>query len=949
MGRMPVRFAWRLPPLLAVAARLKRLVCVWITALWAVLGPLHAQTELQKAVGEFKSYTQSSGMRTDAAPKSSPRTPATPRWHGRLYENFRNDYLDAVPHEITQRGGTKSLLRRNQFGFSATGPLAIPGVYDGGGKTFVSVSYEGVRDSVARSFLQTMPTVPERTGNFSAVVDQAGRFLPIFDSRSTRRNPSFDPSIPVTASNLEYLRTPFPANRIDASLLDPVALRFLDYYPSPNASVGPFDRNNYFLVTPESNDADGGIFKVERIVGERHRLSADLSLSNGFLGTAARLPTAADPAASDRRSRNRTGAVRHVFTKSPNTVNSFLFQADSRVSEDGEQGTPDYAGDAGLQGSSALAFPNFSLSPYVAMGHSYPQSRSTSVTYTVENDFSTKQGSVTLRVSARHIRYQVSGFRPAYPAGSFRFGEGLTSLPGVIGTGHAFASFLLGMAEYANKSYVVSPSYFRRHSTSLTVSEKLDPTPGFSLTLQLGITHNSPRYEKYDRQSTVDLSVMNPENGRPGAMVVAGLNGQGRAFQPQFLALEPAASLTWNVGGDAKTVLRADYSRSYEAPWISSIQWATQAFNAEPIYLSPNMQLDPAVRLAEGLPPLATALPDVRPEALNDTNADLVHRSSHQPVYQSATLTLEREMPWSTLATIGASYSGGRDIFVDGEVANLNAIRPEALAFRDMLNDESFQRSLRPYPQYKSLNVGGLFPLGRYFGSTFFASVEKRASAGLSLNFRYDLARQFDDYSAGRQDYFNRHNEWSSSYLYRHRFTLTYMYELPFGRGRFLGFQDWRRHVLGGWSLSGSSSYSTGYPFTLYPQFNNTGDVIPELRVNVVPGVNPLVPNPGPELWFNPAAFDQPADFTMGNAARTYTSLCGPPSQNHDLSLRKRFVLGRGATMEFSALALNFLNHANWNYPDPVIGPLSAPNVNAGKIIGSAGGRVLQLGLRLSF
>jgi len=48
-------------------------------------------------------------------------------------------------------------------------------------------------------------------------------------------------------------------------------------------------------------------------------------------------------------------------------------------------------------------------------------------------------------------------------------------------------------------------------------------------------------------------------------------------------------------------------------------------------------------------------------------------------------------------------------------------------------------------------------------------------------------------------------------------------------------------------------------------------------------------------------------------------------------------------------VGLNFLNHANWNDPDTVIGPADAPNLNAGKIIGSRGGRVMQIGLRISF
>jgi hypothetical protein len=68
-----------------------------------------------------------------------------------------------------------------------------------------------------------------------------------------------------------------------------------------------------------------------------------------------------------------------------------------------------------------------------------------------------------------------------------------------------------------------------------------------------------------------------------------------------------------------------------------------------------------------------------------------------------------------------------------------------------------------------------------------------------------------------------------------------------------------------------------------------------------------------------------------------------------DLSLNKRFPVGGDRVLEFNATAINMLNHANWNYPDPNIGPASAPNVDAGHIIGSHGGRVIQLGLKFSF
>jgi len=67
------------------------------------------------------------------------------------------------------------------------------------------------------------------------------------------------------------------------------------------------------------------------------------------------------------------------------------------------------------------------------------------------------------------------------------------------------------------------------------------------------------------------------------------------------------------------------------------------------------------------------------------------------------------------------------------------------------------------------------------------------------------------------------------------------------------------------------------------------------------------------------------------------------------MSLNKRFALASERTLEFNAAAFDFINHANWNDPSNVIGSATTPNVNAGKIIGSRGGRVIQVGLRLSF
>jgi hypothetical protein len=176
------------------------------------------------------------------------------------------------------------------------------------------------------------------------------------------------------------------------------------------------------------------------------------------------------------------------------------------------------------------------------------------------------------------------------------------------------------------------------------------------------------------------------------------------------------------------------------------------------------------------------------------------------------------------------------------------------------------------------------------------------------------------------------------------------MYELPFGANKpYLNFPDWRRFLAGGWSISGISSVSSGEPLALRALFNNTGGVLNTVRVNVVPGVDPRSPHQGPDQWFNPAAFSHPPDFSLGSGPRTHPFLRNPISQNHDLSLAKRFPIDLDRSIEFTASGFNFINHANWTNPDVVIGTAAAPNANAGRIIGSRGSRVIQLSLRFSF
>jgi hypothetical protein len=918
------------------------LVCPWV--LVAAMNEKSTaapkpDTALERALQEFKTETDAMGIRPGSIRSEAKANARKLAWHGRVFENFRNDVLDAVPHEVTQRGGDKSLLQRNQFGFNVSGPVVIPHVIKPQSNTFFSLSYEGVRERIARTYLRTVPTVSERAGDFSQTVDQAGNGLPIYDQATTRVNPNYDPAQVVSAANLQYLRDPFPENRIPVNRFDPAARDAISLYPKPNASVGPFFENNFFINSPETNVADGFLGKVDQTLGDRHRLTFDFNISNGLLGSARWFPTAANAGPPDRNFQTRRGSFEYVFTLSSHTVNSAAFAASMSTSRSST--------------GSDEPFPVYQIDPFVNFGAAFPESHIARNTFDWSDGLSTRRGKHSLNIYGRFVQYQVNVFWPQYPSGYFNFSSGLTSLPGVINTGDAFATFLLGAPDYAERTFITAPSYFRQTYGQLSLRDKYEISKNLSISVGVNITRHGARTEKYNRQSTVDPATVNPANNLPGALVFAGSDGIGNGLRPVIFGLDPSVGIAWTPAGSVGTVIRADYARSHQQMPIYSGQWTTQGFNAREAILSQNNQLTPAVNLSGGLPPLLHVLPDLRPEAANGAVADWMDRTNREPVYQSASVSIEQRLPLSLVVSAGAYYQGGRDLYVGNSAANPNAINPDSLAYRDRLNDQSFSASLRPFPQYTTFDLFDSYPIGRYQRDATYLRLEKRASNGLSLRLNYEFGKQLDDYSGpyGIQDLFNRRNNWAlTPYRAPQQLQISYVYELPIGANKpFLNFSDWRRPLVNGWSVTGAALLNNGSPLTLHPQFNNTGGVITGLTVNSLAGIDPTVPDPGPDLWFNPAAFDQPADFTMGNASRTSSTILNPGTHNFDLSVSKRVQIGLERSIEFTATGFNFLNHGDWNYPDTAIGPASAPNIDAGKIIGSHGGRVVQLGLMFNF
>ncbi len=912
------------------------------------------ESDLEKALQEYKSQVEL--LRTPFNGKAGNGAKVKVKeYRGNFYEYLRNDALDALPHQVRQANGTKSILRRNQFGFNLTGPVRIPWLYNGSGKTFFSITYEGTREKIARSSLYNIPTAPQRKGDFSDLVDNAGQLITIYDPLTVRPNPDFDPTQPVSLINLQYPRDAFPGNRIPQERMDPVALRAIAYYPLPNANVGPFLRNNFFVNAAETNTPNGTVWKLDHSVGTRHKLTWDGRYSSGLDGAALVFENTANPGTPPRRVQSRSTTFSETFNISPEVVNQFSASASYSTLASEPQGgeSLDLAGDLGLSGVQPGAFPRFDLGMYVDIG-SQPGSlvRYQIANYTVSDALSIRYKKHNLKFGASVWWGQVNTFRPRNPSGRFSFNGKLTSLPGINNTGDSFAQFLLGIAHRAEQSIVLHPSYFRVDQYQLTFSDEYQLTPNFTWTFGLGLQIDTPRREKYNRQSSLDLRKLNPANNRPGALVFAGLDGVPGTFAPTQVNWEPRIAWAFNPGGSRKTVIRGSYSLS--SGWFSlyPTEFGTLGFNASPLLVSPNDQLEPAALLRLGFPQDFVYPPDLRPTAANDVKADYFEPLGILPYEQNWSLEIERDLPADFMVRIAYLGERGTHQFI-GEGIELNALNPDVLIFRDTLNDLDFNLSLRPYPQFRSISAGYNYPLGSSSFHRGNLRIEKRLSGGLNFSVSYFLSKWIDDllYGASPQNSLNLKAEKAiSPYDTTHQATINYLYEFPFGEGRaFLNQGGWFDALLGGWSLSGVTSFRSGAPVVLQPLFNNTGGVAESLRVHWLPGIDPHVSKPTASLWFNPAAFDQPADFTLGNGARTHPTLRDPGAQNFDMSLTKRIPVTEEGTLELIMEAFNTFNHANLNSPDGLIGSRENPNLNAGKIIGSTGGRVIQLGLRYSF
>jgi hypothetical protein len=207
---------------------------------------------------------------------------------------------------------------------------------------------------------------------------------------------------------------------------------------------------------------------------------------------------------------------------------------------------------------------------------------------------------------------------------------------------------------------------------------------------------------------------------------------------------------------------------------------------------------------------------------------------------------------------------------------------------------------------------------------------------------------------AGVQDYNNLRLEKSlSSFDSRQRLTLSFVYDLPFGKGnRFASnASGLTNRLISGWGFNGLLTFQEGFPLGMTATPNQLSQYDTGLRPNVIGGCAKEIDGPIQQRLnrhFNTSCFTVPAPFTFGNESRTDPDLRGHGTNNVDFAMFKKTPITENTNLEFRVESFNLFNRVK--FANPNLTANTAANNTFGVISSQANTpRLLQLALRLSF
>jgi hypothetical protein len=903
----------------------------------------------------------------------------TNQFHGTGYEYLFNDALNANSFDNNATGIPKSdsVFKQNNFGGSFGGPVFIPKVYNGKNKTFFFFSYEGTRtESEGIGSLKTLPSSDFKDGNFSSLLNPAFTGNPnsgtVIGTNAAGSPVVFgaiyDPHSTVQLNNGSYVRTPFPGNIIPMSDISKVSASILSQAPIPNPLFATFLRNypgidNQPLFTL---DTYGG--KLDHVINDKHRLSVFVNSNqrnrdNGARNAYEPIPGSATGPYALQEIHGIIARATEDWTINAHWLNHFGFGYNRLLNSNNSASFgQDWPSKIGLNGVAETTFPQIAFTGTTVQGGSLTQLGRSNAgnepngSYIVQNDTTWIHGAHNIRFGVEVRKYFYDQDPIGNTSGTFTFGPDQTADPSNLqSTGFAFASFLLGAP--AKTSLSISPVLPQSRWLTPAFYMTDDWKVSRKLTLNLGLRWDivGPLYEVDHRSSGLDPTLPNPGAGNyPGALVFLSQLNRDSFQNTNWKEFGPRVGFAYGI--TSWMVMRGGYGINYSPPisngfGLSSIDGYNGSNNFQ------TSTRDPVFYWDNGYPAYNHTLPAIDPTLDNGNGINYVaSNSNREPYAQNYTLGFQFLLPKST--TVSANYVGNKGTRLSAQdFNNLNQLNPKYLALGDALLDDISQhpniplpyagftgtvaQALLPFPQYAGGAVVSQFP---NWGTSHYDAaqllVTHRTGKGLSFLVSYAFQKTLTNtdsalyYGNNSQDVYNRKLEKSvASFDHPQVLKITWIYELPFGKGRqLLNRGGILNQVVGGWTVTGIQIYQSGDPLYIESGLSGAGYWFNgDVRGDVLSGVPLKVSSPnGPfdyaggtgQAYLNPAAFAEPPTtpngvvLRPGTSPRFFGNLRGPRNPTENLGLFKNFPIREGMFLQLRSDFLNAFNRSGRADPD---------------------------------
>jgi len=894
------------------------------------------------AIAEFKILThtanaefgKNAGSTTNIVTRSGSN-----QLHAAAWEFLRNDKIDAANFFENADGLAKSEYRQNQFGGTLGGPIRKD-------KTFFFGYYEGFRNRQGETISKVrVPSALERRGNFS---ENPGPLLNLCPNPSQCSMPP----------------QPFANNTLPS--VDPTAAKVVELYPLPNAA-GPDGVLNLYNGTEILRDDENQFgVRLDHYLSSNDTLNFRYMFLNGsrfdpLSRSGAGVP--GFPVGEDHRTQNFVAQLTHSFSASLVAVGRFTFLRNKFLFDEHLNNTsPASLGfqyEPTLDVAAGPPFIQFGGGGYASIGDPITGPRNT-----YENAFA-GSGSLTwihsrheLKFGADYRRDQINVVQGIASNGFFVF------IPFPVS--NAFASFLIGQPLLFLQGGGDQPDGggdlsrgLRANHFSFYGQDTFKVSPRLTLNLGLRYELPFPYTEIRNRQNLFEPGVQSrvmPE--APPGLLYPGDPGVPAGLIPtEKHAFAPRVGLAWDPSGSAHWLVRAAYGIFYD-PYYNGEGGPLQTPISAPPYLRTPQLLFPG-SLSN---PFANGNPFASPFGETMT---LLTLDPHLrlPYAQDWNLTLERSFGPDWLLEVGYVGTKGTLLprFIEG---NPSLPLPGKTWAAQQSNIDQQRPYCLPTPKgncnYSS--VGLITSAANSSYHALEASLRKRFSYGLSFLASYTYAKTLDDVSsfnitgsasqsvAGENDLAQNPFDLAaergrSMFDARHRFVLSYEWELPFWRQP----QTWYQHALGRWQVNGITTFMTGTPFTVVDQSYNYD--APEItgfsafRPNLVGEANN-----GPKTplaWFNVNAFQRldlsstPAG-VYGSEGRNVVE--GPGLAQWDFSAFKDIRVTESKSLQFRAEFFNLFNRANFRLPSSDIS-----STTFGQIQQALPARLVQFALKFTF